>query len=60
MLDKIVFEIRNKNIYRLLNYCFDIIGINQFQIIIYFHINRNIYLILYEFLYEIYILMIIF
>lgn len=60
MLDKIVFEVRNKNIYRLLNYCFDIIGINQFQIIIYFHINRNIYLILYEFLYEIYILMIIF
>lgn len=60
MLDKIVFEIRNKNIYRLLNYCFDIIGINQFQIIIYFHINRNIYLILYEFLYEIYILIIIF
>lgn len=60
MLDKIVFEIRNKNIYRLLNYCFDIIGINQFQIIIYFRINRNIYLILYEFLYEIYILMIIF
>lgn len=60
MLDKIVFEIRNKNIFRLLNYCFDIIGINQFQIIIYFHINRNIYLILYEFLYEIYILMIIF
>lgn len=39
MLDKIVFEVRNKNIYRLLNYCFDIIGINQFQIIIYFRIN---------------------
>lgn len=39
MLDKIVFQIRNKNIYRLYFLNFDIIGINQFEIIIYFRIE---------------------